>query len=198
VGSRGGAGQEAAADGGDERAPVSGGAALRLTAEAKEVVAARSRSGGEKIAAWGQILAGSGGVPFLKGADRGRNRRGVERRGRRVEEVTQVRGVPAGRRAAPGQQRPETGGRARRESCTRCRTNSGGGGETDGWVAATVPGDGAADERGPSGSGRGRERRGTDRWDRPVSGRGRRRGWGLRGARVGRPGKEKGGLSPDE
>jgi hypothetical protein len=40
VGSRGGAGQEAAADSGDERAPVSGGAALRLAAEAKEVVAA--------------------------------------------------------------------------------------------------------------------------------------------------------------
>jgi hypothetical protein len=39
---------------------------------------------------------------------------------------------------------------------------------------ATVPGGGAADERGPSGSGRGREERGADRRDQPVSGRGRR------------------------
>jgi hypothetical protein len=71
-------------------------------------------------------------------------------------------------------------------------------GEVDGWAVATVQGGGAADERGPSGSGRGREGRGTDRWDRPVSGRGRRGGCGLRRARVSLPGKEKGGPSPDE
>jgi hypothetical protein len=54
-----------------------------------------------------------------------------------------------------------------------------------------VLGGGAADERGPSGSGRGREERGTDRQDRPVSGCGRRSGCSLCGAHVSRPGKEK-------
>jgi hypothetical protein len=58
-------------------------------------------------------------------------------------------------------------------------------GEADGWAPATVPGGGVADERGPSGSGRGREEPGADRRDRPVSGPGRRRGHGLRGAHVG-------------
>jgi hypothetical protein len=58
-----------------------------------------------------------------------------------------------------------------------------------------------ADERGSSGSGRGREGRGTDRRDQPVSGRGRHGGCGLRGARVGarEPAREaKGELNPDE
>jgi hypothetical protein len=64
-------------------------------------------------------------------------------------------------------------------------------GEADGWAAATVPGGGVADRRGPSGSGRGREERGADRRDRPVNGRGRRRGRGLCGVHVGRPEKEK-------
>jgi hypothetical protein len=50
---------------------------------------------------------------------------------------------------------------------------------------------GATDERGPSGSGRGREERGTDKRDWPISGRGRRGGYGLRGARVGQPRKKK-------
>jgi hypothetical protein len=58
-------------------------------------------------------------------------------------------------------------------------------GEADGWAAAIVPGGGVADERGPSGSGRGREERGADRRDRPVSGCRQRGGCGLRGARVG-------------
>jgi hypothetical protein len=71
-------------------------------------------------------------------------------------------------------------------------------GEADGWAAATVLGGGATAERGMSGSGRGREEWGTDRRDRPVSGCGRRGGCGLHGARVGRPGKGKGGPSPDE
>jgi hypothetical protein len=71
-------------------------------------------------------------------------------------------------------------------------------GEADGWAAATVPGGGAADERGPSGRGRGTEERGTNRRDRPVSGCGWWGGCGLRGAHVSRPGKEKGGPSPDE
>jgi hypothetical protein len=43
-------------------------------------------------------------------------------------------------------------------------------GEADGWAATIVAGGGAADERGPSGSGRGREEQGADRQDRPVSG----------------------------
>jgi hypothetical protein len=42
------------------------------------------------------------------------------------------------------------------------------------------------------------EERGIDRRDRPVSGRGRQGGCGLREERVGRPGKEKGGPSPDK
>jgi hypothetical protein len=82
--------------------------------------------------------------------------------------------------------------------CARVADRTEGRGETDVWAAATVPGGGAADERGPSGSGRGRERRGTDRRDRPVSRRGRRGGCGLRVARVGRPGKGKGGPSPEK
>jgi hypothetical protein len=57
-------------------------------------------------------------------------------------------------------------------------------GEADGWATTTVPGGGAADERGPSGGGRGREGWGTDRRDRPISGRGRWGGCGLRGACV--------------
>jgi hypothetical protein len=140
-------------------------------------------------------LAGGGGVPFLKGPTKGGIRGGVGRRHRRVEEAARAGGVPADRRVAPGWQRPETGGRAR---CARAAAEQRGRGETDGWPAATVPSDGAADERGPSGNGRGRERWGTDRRDRPVSGRVRRGGCGLRRARVGRPRKEKGGLSPDE
>jgi hypothetical protein len=64
-------------------------------------------------------------------------------------------------------------------------------GEAGGWATAIVPGGGVADERGPSGSERGREERGADRRDRPVSGHGRQRGCGMRGAYVGRPGKEK-------
>jgi hypothetical protein len=52
-------------------------------------------------------------------------------------------------------------------------------------------GRGAADEWGPSGSERGREERGTDKRDRPISGRGWRGGYGLHGARVGQPRKEK-------
>jgi hypothetical protein len=104
------------------------------------------------------------------------------------------RGVPADRWAALGLQRPETGGRTVRALPAEQR----GRGEADGWATATVPSGGAADEQGPSGSGRGREERGTDRRDRPVSGRGWRGGCSLRGTRVGRPGKEKGGPSPDE
>jgi hypothetical protein len=64
-------------------------------------------------------------------------------------------------------------------------------GEADGWAAATVSGDGVADERGPSGSRRGREGRGADRRDQPVSGRGWRRDRGRRRARMGRPVKER-------
>jgi hypothetical protein len=56
---------------------------------------------------------------------------------------------------------------------------------------ATVPGGDDADERGPSGSERGREGRGTDRQDQSVSGRGRHGSCVLRGARMSRPGKQK-------
>jgi hypothetical protein len=78
-------------------------------------------------------------------------------------------------------------------TCTVCvlSVEQRGRGEVDRWAATTVSGGGAADERGPSGSGRGREEWGTDRQDRPVSGCGRRRGCSLRGARVSRPRKEK-------
>jgi hypothetical protein len=74
-------------------------------------------------------------------------------------------------------------------------------GQANGWAAATVPGGSVADERGPSGRGRGREERGADRQDQPVSGRRRRRGRGLRGAHVGARGPARegeGGPSPDE
>jgi hypothetical protein len=59
-------------------------------------------------------------------------------------------GVPTDRRAAAVRQRPKTDG-----AHTAGRTE--GEGEADGWAAATVSGGGDADERGPSGSGRGRE-----------------------------------------
>jgi hypothetical protein len=47
---------------------MSGGAALWLAAEAREVAAARRRSREGEIAAWGggRISTGGGGVPFLK------------------------------------------------------------------------------------------------------------------------------------
>jgi hypothetical protein len=64
-----------------------------------------------------------------------------------------------------------------------------------------VPGGGVANEQGLSGSGRGREERGAARWDRPVSGPGRRVGCGLRGAHVGARGPARegeGGPSPNE
>jgi hypothetical protein len=70
-----------------------------------------------------------------------------------------------------------------------------------GWTAAIVSGGSVADERGLSGSGRGREERGADRRDQPVSGRGWRRGRGLRGVRVGSRGlarEGEGGPSPDK
>jgi hypothetical protein len=61
----------------------------------------------------------------------------------------------------------------------------------------------AGDLEGATGKVSGKEERaGThrsaERQDRPVSGCGRRGGCRLRGACVGRPGKEKGGPSPDE
>jgi hypothetical protein len=45
---------EAAAGSGDERAPVSGGAALWLVAEAREVAAVQHRSGEGEFTAWGE------------------------------------------------------------------------------------------------------------------------------------------------
>jgi hypothetical protein len=48
---------------------------------------------------------------LFKGTGGGRNQRGVRRHDRRVEEAAQAREVPVDRRAAPGRQRPEPGGR---------------------------------------------------------------------------------------
>jgi hypothetical protein len=57
---------------------------------------------GETNGARGRRIRSAGdGVPFLKGADGGRNRRGVGRRGRRVEEAARAGGVPVDWRAAP-------------------------------------------------------------------------------------------------
>jgi hypothetical protein len=111
---------------------------------------------------------------------------GVGRHGRCVEEAGHEQGRCPCRPVSGA--RPAAGEDERR-------------GEADGWATTTVSGGGATDERGPSGSGRGRgrEERGTDRWDRPVNGCEQRGGYGLRGARVGWPGKgKKGGSSPDE
>jgi hypothetical protein len=67
----GGLDAEVAADGGDERAPVSGGAALLLTTEPREVAAERRQSGEGKLWWWGgenfgrqrrgSLFIGSGG-----------------------------------------------------------------------------------------------------------------------------------------
>jgi hypothetical protein len=71
-------------------------------------------------------------------------------------------------------------------------------GGADGWATATAPGGGAADERGPSGSGRGREERaltGGTSLSAGVDG-------GEAAACAGRlwagPGRKKSGSSPDE
>jgi hypothetical protein len=119
----GGVDREAAADGGDERAPVSSVAALWLTVERGrwlrcDVGAERRKSwrGGANFGRW------RWGAPF-KVAGRG----GVGRRGRRVEEAARAGGVPVDRRAAPGRERPETGGHVRRALCMRCWPNRGGG-----------------------------------------------------------------------
>jgi hypothetical protein len=86
---------EAAAGGGDERAPVSGGVALWLAMEAREVAAAQRRREEGEIAAWGaRISAGGGRVPFLKGSTGGGIGGGVGRHGRRVEEAGHEQGGP--------------------------------------------------------------------------------------------------------
>jgi hypothetical protein len=185
---------EAATGGGDERTPVSGGVALWLAAEAREVVAARCHSGEGEIAAWGWENFGwrRWGALF-KGGQREEESEGesvgVGRHGRRMEDAGHEKAAARNRRA--------------RVTCTvrALLAEQRGRREADGWATATVPGGGAADEQGPSGSERGREDRGADRRDRPVSGRGWWGGCGLRGARVGtrelaREGKC--GPSPDE
>jgi hypothetical protein len=95
----GGVDAEAEAGNGDERALMSSGAALWLTAEVREVATARHRSGEEEIEVWGgRILIVGSGVPFLKGGGGWRNRRGsvgVRRCGPRVEEAGHVRQVHA-------------------------------------------------------------------------------------------------------
>jgi hypothetical protein len=119
----------------------------------------------------------------------------------RTEEGKGGRGATAssGSLFERGWERQGAVGVGRRGQCMRALpAEQRGRGEADGWAAATVPSGGATDERGLSGSGRGREERGADRRDRPISGSGWRGGCGLRGARVGRPGKEKGGPSLDE
>jgi hypothetical protein len=197
---------KAATGGGDERTPVSGGVALWLAAEAREVVAVRCRSGEGEIAAWGWENFGwqRWGALFKGGQWEEESEGesvGVGRHGQHVEDAGHKKGGPCppasgARQAAARNQR----------ACMTCTVRAllaeqRGRREADGWATATVPGGGAADEQGPSGSERGREDRGTDRRDRPVSGRGRWGGCGLRGACVGarEPAQEgKGGPSRDE
>jgi hypothetical protein len=64
-GRSGGVDAEAVAGGGEERAPVSGGAVLWLAEEARELVAARRRSGEGEITAWGEEFRSAAvGCPF--------------------------------------------------------------------------------------------------------------------------------------
>jgi hypothetical protein len=96
---------EAAAGGGDERAPVSGGVALWLAMEAREVAAAQRRREEGEIAAWGvRISAGGGRVPFLKGSTGGGIGGGVGRHGRLVEEAGHEQGgsLPIGEQCLAG------------------------------------------------------------------------------------------------
>jgi hypothetical protein len=110
-----------------------------------------------------------------------------------VEEAWHEQGVGGGGSLPTGERRPAgsgpkpVGARNVRALPAEQRGRE----EADGWATTTVSGGGAADERGPSSSERGREERGTDRRDRPVSGHGRQGGCGLHGACVSRPGKEK-------
>jgi hypothetical protein len=192
----GGVDAEAATGGVDERAPMSGGGdpVARGGGEGGGCSAASERRGGNHGVGGENFGRRRWGALFKGGSGR-RNQRGVG--GGRAMRPTR-RG--SGARAAVGPCRPASGARptAARNRWARAtcavRTlpaKQKGRGEAGGWATATVSGDGAADERGLSGSGRGREGRGIDRWDRPISGRGHQGGCGLHGARVGRPGKEK-------
>jgi hypothetical protein len=61
----GGVDAEAEAGDGDERALMSSGAALWLTAEVREVATARHRSGEEEIEVWGgEFRSSAVGCPF--------------------------------------------------------------------------------------------------------------------------------------
>jgi hypothetical protein len=124
-------------------------------------------------------------APFWEGAGEAGGG-GVGEPDRRMEEAEHEQG--GGPCRPVGGARPAAArGQRVRVTCTvrALPAEQRGMGEADGWAPATVPGGGVADERGPSGSGRGREEPGADRRDRPVSGPGRRRGHGLRGAHVG-------------
>jgi hypothetical protein len=102
-GRSGGGDAEAVAGGGDERAPVSGGAVLWLTAEVREVAAARYQNGegGGDHGVGGRISTDGGGVPFLKKASGRRNGGG------RVMWLTRGgSGVRAGGSLSTGGRRP--------------------------------------------------------------------------------------------
>jgi hypothetical protein len=115
-GQSGGDDAEAVDGVGDERAPVSDGAVLWFKAEAREVAAARRRSGE------GKSWRGEEGIRPV-----GRQRRGGQWGSGDVGDTWRKRGtsrgVPADRRAVPSWQRPETGGRGRRAWCARGRPN---------------------------------------------------------------------------
>jgi hypothetical protein len=121
---------EAEAGGGDERAPVSGGAARWLAAEAREVVVARHRSREEEIVAWGggRISAGGSGVPFLKGAGGRRNRRG----GWAMWPMRGGSGARAGRSLSTSERRPTGSGPKSAGACDVHRARAAGRTEGEG------------------------------------------------------------------
>jgi hypothetical protein len=131
--------KEAVASVGEERAPVSGGAVLRLEVEAREVAVARRQSGEGIIVGGGQNSA-TGGGSVLKGS----SGEGARRGGRRMEaEREGERGGLAWHGAAQRGGVGAAAARPRRARAARCRATveSGGvgamrGDVSDRWAGA--------------------------------------------------------------
>jgi hypothetical protein len=103
----------------DERAPVSGGAVLRLEAEVREVAAVQCWSGeGESRRGGERTRPAVVRFPFKGGAGGVAAEGGLVEHGRRVEEVGESEGGGFGRsvgqRRSLGWQRPGRGTRGRR------------------------------------------------------------------------------------
>jgi hypothetical protein len=116
--------KEAVASVGEERAPVSGGAVLRLEVEAREVAVARRQSGEGIIVGGGQNSAAGGGS-VLKGSSGEGARRGGRRmeaeRERERERGGAWRGMEQRSGVASARQRPGHDARGRRVAAQQWR-----------------------------------------------------------------------------